>query len=95
MSFWRRKKIARLYEQWIKQSGLSPENIPPGVLGEESAKESDLAPEQEKVSGYTGTIDIDRGMVRLHVRHVVILICIIAVLLVTLSVVITILVLRP
>ena len=96
--YFERRRKGKLFQQWVNQAGLPPEEIPPEVLNGESAKETDLAPDdiaEGKVPRYTTPISIDRGMVRLPFRYVLLGLFIIALLLVTLSVVITILIMRP
>ncbi len=81
----------------MNQADLPPEEIPPEVLNGKSAEETDLAPDditQEGVPGYTAPISIDRGVVRLPFRHVLLGLSIIALLLVTTSVLFTVLILR-
>ena len=95
--YFERRRKARLHRQWVNQGGLPPEEIPPEMPNAQSAKETDLATEDithEDVPGYTAQINIDRGMVRLPFRYVLLGLFIIALLLVTLSVVSTILSMR-
>ena len=97
LKYLQRKSKERLYTQWVDHDELSPEQIPPEVLGEPSAEEAELAAEDIRrvgVPGYTASIDVDRSMVRLPLRYVLIGISIIASLLVVLSVLITILIMR-
>ena len=81
----------------MKQGGLPPEEITPELLGEQSTKESRLVGDdipREQLPYYTAMTDIDRETVRLPIRYVLIGLSIIGVLLITLSVVITILIMR-
>ena len=93
--YFERRRKGKLFQQWVNQADLPPEEIPPEVLNGESAKETDLAPEDtaiEEVPKYTAPIEIDKGMVRLPIRYVLLLLSIIVLLLVALSVVVTILI---
>ena len=97
LKYLQRKSKERLYRQWVEKAELAPEQIPPDVLGEQSAEEAELAAEDIRrmgEPGYTASIDVDRRMVRLPLRYVLIGLSIIASLLVVLSVVITILIMR-
>ena len=97
MKYIQKKRKERLVNQWVKQAGLPPEEITPELLGQQSTKESRLAGDdipREQLPYYTAMTDLDRGMMRLPIRYVLIGLSIIGVLLVTLSVVITILIMR-
>ena len=97
MKFIQRKRKERLVDQWVRQAGLPPEEVTPELLGEQFTEETGMAGDdipREQLPYYTAMIDIDRGMVRLPVRYVFIGLSIIALLLVTVSVLITILVMR-
>ncbi len=97
MKYIQRKRKERLVNQWVEQAELPPEEVTPDLLGEQPTKETGLAGDdipREQLPYYTATTDIDRGMVRLPIRYVLIGLSIIGVLLVTLSVVITILIMR-
>ena len=91
MKYLQRRSKERLYKQWVEQAELPNDQVPPDVLGEQSAE--DLS--GGGVSGYTPSIDVDRGMVRLPIRYVFLGLAVIASLLVALSVVVTILIMRP
>jgi hypothetical protein len=97
MKYLQRKRKERLYKQWVNQAGLPPGEIPPDLLDEQATGETDLATEgipRDRLPQYQALIDIDRGMVRLPFRYVLIGLGIIALLLVILSVVITVLITR-
>ena len=97
LNYFNRKRKVRLYQQWVKEAQLTPEEIPADVLKEQPADRAHLAPDDigdENISGYTETVDINRGMVRLSMRHVLVLLSTIAFLLVALSVLFTILIMR-
>ena len=97
MKYIQRKRKERLVDQWVKQAELPPEEVTPDLLGEEPTEETGLAGDdipREQLPYYAAMADIDRGMVRLPIRYVLIGLSIIGVLLVTLSVVITILIMR-
>ena len=82
------KSKQKLYRQWVERAGLPPE---------ESMQEPDSAAEDtaiEEVPKYTAPIEIDKGMVRLPIRYLLLLLSIIVLLLVALSVVVTILITR-
>ena len=92
----RRKKV-KLYQQWVKQAGLPPEEIPPEVLLGQAAEDTDLAKgdvTQEETPDYSAPIKIDRGMVRLPFRYVLRGLLIIALLIAALTAVSTILIMR-
>ena len=97
MKYLQRKRKESLFKQWVEKADLSPEEVPPDLLGEQSAEETGLAAKDispEGVPGYPASLDVDRGIVRLPIRYVLIGLSIIAFLLVALSVVITILIMR-
>ena len=97
MKYIQRKRKERLVDQWVKQAGLPPEEVTPELLGEQSTEETGLAGDdipREQLPHYTAMTDIDRGMVRLPIRYVLLGLSIIGLLLVSLSVVITILIMR-
>lgn len=97
LNYFNRKRKARLYQQWVKEAQLTPEEIPADVFKNQSGDRAHLAPDDiddEDIPGYSESVDINRGMIRLSMRHVMIALSIIAFLLVTLSVVFTILIMR-
>ena len=97
MEYLNRKRKERLYKQWVKQSGLPTEEVPPDLLDEHSAEETELASDdirQERLPQYTAMIDMDRGMLHIPIRYVLFGLSIIALLLIVLSVVITILIVQ-
>ena len=97
MKYIQRRSKERLVNQWVKQAGLPPEEVTPELLGEQFTKETGLAGggiPREQLPYYAAMTDIDRGMVRLPIRYVIFGLSIIAFLLVTLSVLITILIMR-
>ena len=97
MRYIQRKRKERLVDQWVKQAGLPPEEVTPELLGEQFTKETGMAGDdipREQLPYYTAMTDIDRGMVRFPIRYVFIGLSIIALMLVTVSVLITILIMR-
>ncbi len=98
MKYIQRKRKERLVGEWVKQAGLPPEEVTPELLGEQPTDETPLAGDdlaKEHLPYYTAMTDIDRGMVRLPIRYVLIGLSVIALLIVALAVVITILIMRP
>ena len=86
-----------MVSQWVKQAGLSPEEVTPELLGEKPIEETGLGGDdipREQQPYYTAMTDIDRGIVRLPIRYVVYGLAIIALLLIALSVVVTVLIMR-
>ncbi len=97
MKYLQRKRRESLFNQWVKQSGLPPEEVSLGLHDKQSTKETELANDdipQERLSKYTAMTDTDKGMVRLPIRYVLLGLSVIGLLLVALSVVITILITR-
>ena len=93
-----RKRKERLFGQWVERGELPPEEVPLDVLEEQPIEEADLAGDeiqQQKILDYSALNDLDRGIIRLPIRYVLILVSTIVVLLVALSVVSTILIIRP
>ena len=95
MKYLRRKRKERLFEQWVERANLPPEEVPSELLGEQSAEEVDFDISQRGIPGYTALIDVNGRMVRLPVRYVFLGLSIMALLLVALSIVVTILIVRP
>ena len=92
-----RKRKQRLFNQWVEKGELSSEEVPADLLDEKPAGQADLAADDiahERLTGYTTLKDIDRGMIRVPIRYVLIMLSIIASLLVVLSVLLTILIMR-
>lgn len=97
LKYLQRKRKQRLFEQWVERADLPLEEVPPDLLDEQSAEDSDLAPghiSREKAREYTTPIDEDRGIIRLPIRYVLIGLSIIALLLVIVSVLLTVLIIR-
>ena len=97
LKYLQRRRKQSLFKQWVDKADLSPEEIPPELLDEQPTREIELADDdmpREQVSVHTAMIDIDRGTVRLPIRHVLITLALIAALLIALSVVITVLIMR-
>ena len=93
--YFRRKRKERLFRQWVDQGALSSEEVPLDLLEEKSADEADLTLDeasQRKVPDYSALTDIDKGIIRLPIRYVLILLSIVAALLVALAVIITVLI---
>ena len=97
MEYLKRKRKERLFKQWVKQAELPPEEVPPEVLGGHHAKETESAGDGlgEGLPEYAAMADIDRGIVRLPLRYVLIGLSVIALLLVILAVLITVLIMQP
>jgi hypothetical protein len=91
MSFFDKRKKRKLYEQWVEKSGLPPESIPRELEPQVTADE-DLEAEEDLYQ------PVSRGrstwIIHLTMRHLQILLFIIAVLLVLSSVLITVLITR-
>lgn len=87
------RKKARLIQQWVDKAGLPEEEVPPDLLKERAQKEDlTLHPiEQEKSFNSTIPISIDRGMVSLPLKYVLLGVSIITLQLVLLSIISTIL----
>ncbi len=97
LGFLQTKRKERLFQQWVNQAGLPVEEVPQGLLDEQSNGE-DLHRDdgaRENVTGHTTSISIDRGTVRLPFRYLLVGVSIILLSLVALSVVCTILIMRP
>ncbi len=83
---------AKLFKQWVKESGLPSKTVPSELPGEPSEEAlSDDIP-LERVPQQTKHVAIDKGMIHLPIRYVVLMLTIIAALLVTLSVLVTIMI---
>ena len=91
MSFFDKRKKRKLYEQWVEKSGLPPESIP-RELEPEGPESEDLQTEEDIYQ------PMPRGRstftIRLTMRHLQILLLIIAVLLILSSVLMTVLITR-
>ena len=95
MKYFERRKKVKLFQQWVNKADLPPEEIPPEVLNGESAKETDMAHDDithQEFSGYPSPISIDRGVVRLPLRYVLLGLSVIALLLVTTTLLLTVLI---
>ena len=98
MEYIKRKRKERLFKQWVDQAELPPEEIPPEVLGEHPGREDEFAGgdvSREGLPHYAAMTDIDRGLVRLPIRYVLIGLSLIALLLVIVSVLVTVLIMQP
>ena len=94
-NYFQRKRKERLFRQWVDQGALSSEEVPLDLLEEKSTDDADMAPErthQRTVPDYSALTDIDKGIIRLPIRYVLILISIVAALLVALAIIITVLI---
>jgi uncharacterized membrane protein len=93
----KRKENERLFKQWVEHGDLSPEQAQADLLSGELGEKDQFADEAIRsrglIGGVGGLSDVDRT-INLPVRYVVIMLSIIAVLMITLSVVLTILVMR-
>ena len=96
IEYLKRKRKERLFKQWVNQAELPPEEVPSELLGGHPAKEAGLAGDGlgEGLPEYAAMADIDRGIVRLPLRYVLIGLSVVALLLVVLSVLITVLIMR-
>jgi hypothetical protein len=97
-SYFQRKSKHKLFQQWVKDSGLPPEEVPANLTDEQHEEVPDTGEYNIPFDGVNpvqkGRIALDQGMVQLPIRYVVIMLSAIAALLVTLSVIITILIAR-
>jgi hypothetical protein len=95
-NYFERKSKERLYKQWVRESSLPIEEVPPDLMKNKSHQETgqseDVSYAQD--NQYSTTIDIDKGMIRLPVQYVFIGLSIIVFLLVAFSIVLTILIIR-
>jgi hypothetical protein len=94
---WQRRKKQKLFQQWVEKAELPQEEIPPELLNEHREKEAgvgagDMPNEDARI--YTTSVELDRGVVRLPFRYVIIGLSIIAFLLILSAVLITILIIR-
>ncbi|MFC1871317.1 hypothetical protein ACFLYF_02820 [Chloroflexota bacterium] len=96
MEYLKRKRKERLFKQWVSQAELPPEEVPPELLGVHPARDTGAVGDSpgEGLHESGAMMDIDRGIVRLPLRYVLIGLSVIAVLLVVLSVLITVLAMR-
>jgi hypothetical protein len=95
MDYLQRRQKTKLFKQWVKESGLPPEEMPADMAGDQSERGTEATSDESPgglVSERTTRISIDRGVVRLPVRYFLLGLSVIAILLVALSVVITILI---
>ena len=98
LTFLQTRRNNKLYNQWIKYAGLPPEEVPSDSPDEQSVKETGLANNnlpRERIPEYTATIGINRGMVHLPVRYVLLGLSVVVLLIVAFSVVTTVLVTQP
>ena len=97
LKYLQRKRKQRLFEQWVERADLPLEEVPPDLLNEQSTEDIDLVAghiSRETVHKHATPLDIDRGIVRLPIRYVLLGLSIIAILLVIMSVLLTILIIR-
>ena len=92
MEYIKRKRKERLFQQWVTQAELPPEEVPAEFVGGHPAGDSEGNNPGGGLPEYTAMADIDRGMVRLPMRYVLIGLSVIALLLIVLSVLITVLI---
>jgi hypothetical protein len=94
---WQRRKKQKLFQQWVEKAELPQEEIPPDLLNEHGGTEAGAGvgdmPNEEALR-YTAPIELDRGMVRLPFRYVIIGLSIMAFLLILSAVLVTILIIR-
>ena len=90
------KKKARLFKQWVDNSSLPNEEVPSDLRDEEPEDEVSAIHHTglERSNMYTTPISINRGMVSLPVKYVLLGISIITLQLVILSVISTILIMH-
>ena len=98
--YFNKRRKASLFQQWVDKAELPPGEIPAELLNGQKANETSITvddTDQDEVSvgHYSTPIMIDSGMVSLPYKYVLIGIGIFVVMLVSLSVVITILFMRP
>jgi hypothetical protein len=94
---WQRRKKQKLFQQWVEKAELPQGEIPPELLNEHSETEAgvgagDMPNEDARI--YTTSVELDRGMVRLPFRYVIIGLSIIAFLLILSAVLVTILIIH-
>ncbi len=96
MSYFQKRRKAKLFNQWVKESKLPPEELPTDLLSGQSEKgtDDDIRLEMAATLG-TKRVAVDNGIVHLPVRYVMTMVSIIAILLAVSSVVVTILITRP
>ncbi len=92
LGYLHKKRRGRLFEQWVEQAGLPAEEVPSNLQKEQPPEED--WDSNTKTIGHITSIGIDRGIVRLPFRYVLIGISVIVLLLVALSVVCTILIIQ-
>jgi hypothetical protein len=92
MSFFEKRKKRKLYQQWVDRSGLPPESIPRELETEDAEDGEGLRTEEE----YYEPAPRGRStfVIHLTMRHLQILLLIIACLLIFSSVMTTILIMR-
>ena len=97
-SYFQRKSKHKLFQQWVKDSGLPSEEVPVDLTDEQHEEVTDTDEYDIPLEGANlmqkRRIVLDKGMIQLPVRYVIIMLSAIAVLLIMLSVVITILIAR-
>ena len=94
---WKRRKKQRLFEQWVEKAELPAAEIPADLLNEHPETGAGIAADdvsREETHGYMTPVEMDRGMVRLPFRYVIIGLSIIAFLLILSAVLLTVLIMR-
>jgi hypothetical protein len=94
LKYWQKRQRQKLFQQWVKQGELPPEEVSPEQEGTEMDLDSDNVSRGRTSEYAPNNIEVDGGTVRLPVRYVLIAISIVTLLLVTLSVAITLLIIR-
>ena len=94
LGYLQKREKERLFKQWVDRSGLPAEEIPLAIESEPSLEESVSRNDAglEKESEYTTFIGLERGIIRLPLRYVLIGLSVIGILLIALSVVSTMLI---
>ena len=91
-SYFQRKSKEKLYKQWVNEGDLPFEELPADLVKEPKMEEVDLPEGVSRIEsrGETKGIHIGKGMIRLPIRYMVILLIITVSLLVAFSVILTI-----
>ncbi len=95
--YWQRRQKNKLFQQWVEQGALSPEEVSAESQSKQTDAGKDLASDDVSrgiVPEYTTNVGVNEGMVHLPVRYVIIGLSIITLLLVILAVALTILIMR-
>ena len=90
--FMRKRRDAKLYEQWVTRDGLPPEEVPqePQSIKSDSLEDMD----EDVFYGATGRYSLDPRSITLPIRYVLLGAGLIAILLVVVAILSTILVMK-